>query len=112
MSLTGKFTWLTEIQKNILSMDTLSRLERSKVMSRIRSNGNVSTELAMVALLRREKMGGWRRRHRMLGKPEGLEGPERKGFKTRVRRQSVQSTSSSFTFLWRFSNCFKKFTPS
>ncbi len=41
--------------------DIFPPAKRSEVMSRIRSTGNAATELRLVALLRAEKITGWRR---------------------------------------------------
>ena len=41
--------------------DVFSKQKRSEVMSRIRSRGNQATELALVRLLRKNKITGWRR---------------------------------------------------
>ena len=41
--------------------DVFTPAKRSEVMSRIRSTGNAATELRLVALLRAEKITGWRR---------------------------------------------------
>ena len=51
-------------------MDKLSKERRSWNMSRIRSKGNQSTELKMVALLREKKLIGWRRNYPLEGKPD------------------------------------------
>ena len=50
--------------------DRLSQTERSSVISRIRSRGNTSTELAMVKLLRVNKIKRWCRHYRLIGKPD------------------------------------------
>lgn len=50
--------------------DVFSPAKRSAVMSQIRSRGNRDTELALVALLRVEKLGGWRRGVPLVGKPD------------------------------------------
>ncbi|WP_395753941.1 hypothetical protein [Prosthecobacter sp.] len=42
-------------------MDVFTPAKRSEVMSRIRSTGNAATELRLRALLRAEKITGWRR---------------------------------------------------
>jgi len=42
-------------------------MTRGELMSRIRSRGNASTELAMMAVLRRRRVTGWRRHAKMLG---------------------------------------------
>jgi len=39
-------------------------------MSRIRGRGNKTTELAMVAFLRRNRFTGWRRHQRLFGNPD------------------------------------------
>ncbi len=41
--------------------DVFSKAKRSEVMSRIRSRGNLDTELALAALLRAHQISGWRR---------------------------------------------------
>jgi DNA mismatch endonuclease (patch repair protein) len=50
--------------------DTFSPRERSRIMSRIRSRGNATTELRFVEILRKNKIAGWRRGMRLLGKPD------------------------------------------
>ena len=50
--------------------DTFTPKMRSACMSRIRSNGNYTTELRFVRLLRRYRIRGWRRRSKMFGKPD------------------------------------------
>lgn len=50
--------------------DVFSKQERSYVMSTIRSSGNKSTELRLVVLMRLEGITGWRRRHRLTGRPD------------------------------------------
>ncbi|WP_090372442.1 very short patch repair endonuclease [Nitrosospira sp. Nl5] len=44
--------------------------ERSALMSNIRSKGNRSTEMAMVRLLKKHKITGWRRNSLLPGKPD------------------------------------------
>lgn len=39
-------------------------------MARIRSHGNRDTELALIVLLRRHGVTGWRRRQKVFGKPD------------------------------------------
>ena len=39
-------------------------------MSRIRGSGNRDTELRMIALFRAHRISGWRRKQRLLGKPD------------------------------------------
>lgn len=53
-----------------LQTDKLSRAERSRVMSRVRSKGNARTELKLIELFRKHKITGWRRGYRLFGKPD------------------------------------------
>jgi DNA mismatch endonuclease, patch repair protein len=50
--------------------DVFSKKKRSDVMSRIRSEGNDDTELALIRLFRRHHVTGWRRRWPLAGKPD------------------------------------------
>jgi len=50
--------------------DIVSKSKRSEIMSKIRSRGNKRTELAMVKLLRANKIAGWRRHYPMFGTPD------------------------------------------
>jgi DNA mismatch endonuclease, patch repair protein len=50
--------------------DTFSREERSRIMSRIRSRGNASTELHFIKILRKHKISGWRRGVKLPGRPD------------------------------------------
>lgn len=50
--------------------DVFTVTKRSEVMSRIRGRGNRDTELAMVKLLRRHRITGWRRHQVLFGKPD------------------------------------------
>ena len=49
--------------------DVFTPAKRSDVMSRIRGHGNKDTELALLAVFRRERITGWRR-HREIRKAE------------------------------------------
>jgi DNA mismatch endonuclease (patch repair protein) len=51
-------------------MDVFSRRERSRIMSRIRSLGNATTELRLIELFRVHKITGWRRRVKLRGTPD------------------------------------------
>ena len=51
-------------------MDTFSRQERSRIMSRIRSRGNAATELRFIEILKKHKITGWRRGVKLPGKPD------------------------------------------
>lgn len=44
--------------------------ERSRLMSRVRSQNNKSTELRLLAILRANKLGGWRRHLSLPGSPD------------------------------------------
>jgi DNA mismatch endonuclease (patch repair protein) len=50
--------------------DIFSKAKRSEVMSRIRGRGNKDTELALMTLLRRHHVTGWRRNQTVFGKPD------------------------------------------
>jgi DNA mismatch endonuclease (patch repair protein) len=50
--------------------DVFSKRKRSDIMSRVKGRGNKATELAMVALLRRHGITGWRRHARIFGNPD------------------------------------------
>ena len=50
--------------------DTLTVAQRSEQMSRVRGQGNNSTELRLIALLRAHRVTGWRRRASVPGKPD------------------------------------------
>jgi DNA mismatch endonuclease, patch repair protein len=43
---------------------------RSRVMARIRSQGNYTTELRFIKLMRQYGISGWRRRSKLLGRPD------------------------------------------
>lgn len=50
--------------------DVFTPAKRSQVMSRIRGNGNKDTELALIAIMRRNGITGWRRNQPVFGKPD------------------------------------------
>src|SRR5712692_5194427 len=50
--------------------DVFSAAKRSEIMSRVRGRGNKATELALVALLRRHRITGWRRHAHLFGSPD------------------------------------------
>jgi DNA mismatch endonuclease (patch repair protein) len=50
--------------------DVFTKAKRSDVMSRIRGRGNKETELALMKLLRRGHIIGWRRHQPVFGKPD------------------------------------------
>ncbi len=50
--------------------DCFQPKERSRVMSRIRSSGNYSTEVRFIGMMRRYGIAGWRRRSKLPGRPD------------------------------------------
>lgn len=50
--------------------DMFTRQERSKIMSRIRSQGNAATELRFIEILKAGKITGWRRGSNLEGRPD------------------------------------------
>jgi len=50
--------------------DIWSKQKRSDVMSRIRSQGNKETELRLIEIFKDEGIKGWRRKHKLVGKPD------------------------------------------
>ena len=50
--------------------DVFSKAKRSQIMSCVRGHGNELTELALVSLLRRSGLSGWRRNQPVFGKPD------------------------------------------
>ncbi|PYS47967.1 MAG: very short patch repair endonuclease [Acidobacteria bacterium] len=51
-------------------MDVFSAEQRSRIMSRIRSSRNNSTELRLIRIMRRNRIIGWRRGSPLPGKPD------------------------------------------
>jgi DNA mismatch endonuclease (patch repair protein) len=49
---------------------TFGSLNRSTLMSRVRSWGNKSTEQRLIALLRKSQIIGWRRHQKLPGRPD------------------------------------------
>jgi DNA mismatch endonuclease, patch repair protein len=49
---------------------TFGGLRRGQLMARIRSQGNKTTELRLISLLRKAGVAGWRRHQRLLGRPD------------------------------------------
>jgi DNA mismatch endonuclease, patch repair protein len=50
--------------------DKMSGMDRSFTMSQIKSFGNKSTEVKMIAIMRQHRINGWRRNQKVLGKPD------------------------------------------
>lgn len=51
-------------------MDTISHSERSRIMALVKSTGNRSTEASLIAVLRANRISGWRRNYPLYGKPD------------------------------------------
>jgi len=49
---------------------TFGGLSRGRLMSRVRSTGNQTTEMRLVSLLRKEGLNGWRRHQPLPGRPD------------------------------------------
>jgi DNA (cytosine-5)-methyltransferase 1 len=50
--------------------DVFTSEQRSQIMSRVKSSGNKSTELALMAIMRAHRIRGWRRNSNLFGKPD------------------------------------------
>ena len=50
--------------------DIVSKRKRSEVMAAVRSQGNRATELRLIWLFRRHGIIGWRRKQKLVGKPD------------------------------------------
>ena len=50
--------------------DVYSKSKRSEVMRAVKSRGNKSTELKLIEIFKAEKIIGWRRNYKLLGKPD------------------------------------------
>ncbi|HVE16640.1 MAG TPA: very short patch repair endonuclease [Chthoniobacterales bacterium] len=50
--------------------DIFTPEKRSAVMAQIRGKGNKDTELRMIALFKANGITGWRRNHKLIGKPD------------------------------------------
>lgn len=50
--------------------DVFTKEKRSEIMSKIRSNGNKSTELKMIALFKAYGIKYWKRHYKIKGKPD------------------------------------------
>lgn len=51
-------------------MDSFSPKKRSWIMSRVKSNGNLSTESKLSRVFRENNLTGWRRQYSLFGKPD------------------------------------------
>lgn len=50
--------------------DIFSQRKRSALMAAVRSHGNLSTELRLIAIFRAHDITGWRRHRPLFGKPD------------------------------------------
>ncbi len=50
--------------------DVFTVEKRSQIMSRVRSTGNASTELKLIAEFKERKITGWRRNSKIFGRPD------------------------------------------
>jgi DNA mismatch endonuclease (patch repair protein) len=50
--------------------DRMTRVQRSRTMAAVRSRGNLSTEVALVEILRDARISGWRRHVALVGRPD------------------------------------------
>jgi DNA mismatch endonuclease (patch repair protein) len=50
--------------------DVFDKAKRSQVMAAIRGRGNKGTELALIAIMRRHGITGWRRNQPIFGRPD------------------------------------------
>ena len=78
--------------------DVFTKSKRSEVMSRIRSAGNKSTELAMIRVFRKHGITGWRRGRR-LRPAEKRKAESEKGKTTIIRPDFVFPKSRTAVFV-------------
>jgi DNA mismatch endonuclease (patch repair protein) len=50
--------------------DIFTPKKRSEVMSHIKGKGNKATEMALILILRKHRISGWRRNQKIFGKPD------------------------------------------
>jgi len=50
--------------------DTFSKAERSAIMQKVKSKGNLSTEQRLIAIFKTYHIKGWRRNYMVKGKPD------------------------------------------
>jgi DNA mismatch endonuclease (patch repair protein) len=51
-------------------VDVFTKEKRSEVMSHIRGRGNKDTEIAIIRIMRKHHISGWRRNYDLFGKPD------------------------------------------
>jgi DNA mismatch endonuclease, patch repair protein len=57
--------------------DTFSKQKRSQIMAAVKSKENKATELKLISVFRANKIAGWRRNHKIKGKPDFIFRKER-----------------------------------
>lgn len=57
-------------KENGAKHDVFTVAKRSQIMSRVRSTGNASTELKLIAEFKERKITGWRRKSKIFGRPD------------------------------------------
>jgi DNA mismatch endonuclease (patch repair protein) len=62
--------WIGCVRNSAIKVDNLSKRQRSKAMSKVRSRGNASTELRVMKLFRANGVKGWRRHLPIPGRPD------------------------------------------
>jgi len=50
--------------------DIFTKKKRSTVMAAVKSSGNRSTELRLIAIMKQHHIKGWRRNYKLYGKPD------------------------------------------
>jgi DNA mismatch endonuclease, patch repair protein len=50
--------------------DTFSKAERSAIMKKVKSKGNISTEQLLINIFQQHNIKGWRRNYPTIGKPD------------------------------------------
>ena len=51
-------------------VDTVDPEKRSRIMAKVKSHGNKSTELKLIKLFKEYEIKGWRRKYPVFGKPD------------------------------------------
>ncbi len=59
-------------KERVAKHDVFTVAKRSQIMSRVRSTGNASTELKLIAEFKERKITGWRRKSKIFGHPDFL----------------------------------------
>ena len=59
-----------DVKENGAKHDVFTVAKRSQIMSKVRSTGNASTELKLIAEFKERKITGWRRNSKIFGRPD------------------------------------------